>query len=205
MLCHKPSEPRAVFAVAAVLAAIVTLAACGGNDVTPVAAYESMATPAVTTPPPASFNDADVTFSQMMIMHHRKAVEMADLAAAHAANPQIKELAAKMKAGQEAEIATMRRWLVRWGKPVTPGAGMAEHNMPGAMSEQEMSKLKAARGAEVDKMFAQMMIAHHKGAIQMARDEQAGGVNPQAEHLAKTIEATQQAEILQLRMLLQRL
>jgi uncharacterized protein (DUF305 family) len=77
--------------------------------------------------------------------------------------------------------------------------------MPGMMSEQDMAKLEAAKGTAFDRMFAQMMIAHHNGAIAMARDEQAKGANPQAKALAVTIEKTQTAEVAKLQQILNRL
>jgi hypothetical protein len=48
------------------------------------------------------------------------------------------------------------------------------------------------------------VIAHPQGAIEMARTEQAAGSNPQAEELAGAIAATQQAEVEQLRKILDR-
>jgi uncharacterized protein (DUF305 family) len=63
------------------------------------------------------------------------------------------------------------------------------------MSDADLAKLKAASGKEFDKQFLQMMIAHHKGAIEMARTEQTDGSNPDAKALAGNIIQTQQAEI----------
>ncbi|MGP3933876.1 DUF305 domain-containing protein [Nonomuraea sp. KM88] len=77
-------------------------------------------------------------FAQMMIPHHEQAVEMADLAPARAADPEIKELAVKIKAAQDPEIRTMKGWLTGWGKAALEG-GMG-HDMPGVMSEKEMTK-----------------------------------------------------------------
>jgi uncharacterized protein (DUF305 family) len=128
---------------------------------------------------------------------------MAELAPERAADPEIKELAAKIKAAQDPEIQTMKGWLTEWGK-AAPEGGMG-HDMPGVMSEEDMTKLKAAKGAEFDKLFAQQMIAHHNGAIEMARTEQSGGSNPEAKELAKTIETAQQAEVEQLQKILDRL
>jgi uncharacterized protein (DUF305 family) len=48
------------------------------------------------------------------------------------------------------------------------------------------------------------VIAHPQGAIEMARTEQAAGSNPQAKELAGAIAATQQAEVEQLRKILDR-
>ncbi|MEV0819873.1 DUF305 domain-containing protein [Nonomuraea rubra] len=189
--------------------ALALLTACGGNGDS-MAGHEGMSSssgaPAVTSAsaqPSAAFNDADVMFAQMMIPHHEQAVEMADLASTRAADPEVKELAATIKAAQDPEIQTMKGWLTEWGK-AAPEGGMG-HDMPGVMSEEEMAKLEAAKGKEFDKLFAEQMIAHHNGAIEMARTEQSGGSNPQAKELAKTIETTQQAEVEQLRKILDRL
>lgn len=151
----------------------------------------------------AGYNDVDVMFAQMMIPHHEQAVEMADLAADRAQNKEIKDLAAKIKAAQDPEIRTMRGWLDTWGKP-GPSGGMG-HDMPGMMSKGDMKKLESSTGAAFDRLFARLMIAHHNGAIDMARTEQAQGLSDQAKSLAKTIESAQQAEVIKMQSLLTRL
>jgi uncharacterized protein (DUF305 family) len=60
----------------------------------------------------------------------------------------------------------------------------------------------AGRGAGFDRMFLEMMTAHHNGAIEMARTEQAEGQNPQALELAATIETDQTAEVEEMRQIL---
>ncbi|MEV4574075.1 DUF305 domain-containing protein [Nonomuraea jabiensis] len=194
--------------VAVAASGLALLTACGGNGDS-MAGHEGMTSagaPAATSAsaqPSAAFNDADVMFAQMMIPHHEQAVEMADLAATRASDPEVKELAAQIKAAQDPEIQTMKGWLTEWGKPA-PEGGMG-HDMPGVMSEEDMKKLEAAKGKAFDKLFVQQMIAHHNGAIAMAKTEQTGGSNPQAKELAKTIETTQQAEVEQLQKILDRL
>ncbi|MFG1702618.1 DUF305 domain-containing protein [Nonomuraea sp. M3C6] len=187
--------------------ALALLTACGGNGGS-MAGHEGMSSsaPAATTAsarPSATFNDADVMFAQMMIPHHEQAVDMADMAPTRASDPEIKDLAAEIKAAQDPESWTMRGLLAEWGKSASEGH--MGHGMTGVLSEKEMQKLEAAKGKEFDKLFAERMIAHHKGAIEMARTEQTGGSNPQAKDLAKTIETTQQAEVTQLRGILDRL
>ena len=161
------------------------------------------------SPASAAFNDADVEFVQMMIPHHQQAVQMAALAETRASDAQIKQLAGQIKAAQDPEIKTMTGWLTAWGKPSTMpsgGHGMpGMSSMPGEMSDEDMVKVEAAKGTEFDRMFAQMMIDHHDGAIEMARDEQAKGSNPDAKALAATIEKTQTAEVATLRQILDRL
>ncbi|MFI7423887.1 DUF305 domain-containing protein [Nonomuraea sp. NPDC049684] len=193
--------------LAAAAGALVLLTACGANDAASTAAPGATTASATVTasapPSQPSFNDADVMFAQMMIPHHQQAVEMAGLAPERAKDPEIKKLAADIKAAQDPEIQTMKGWLAEWGKPV-PAGGMG-HDMPGIMSAEDMKKLDGAKGAAFDRLFAEQMIAHHEGAIEMARTEQASGVNPQAKELAKAIESTQRAEVAQLRKLLDRL
>jgi uncharacterized protein (DUF305 family) len=67
--------------------------------------------------------------------------------------------------------------------------------MPGMMSTGDMDKLKAASGAAFDKQFAQMMIDHHNGAIEMAREVQKNGSNSDVKKLAADVEKSQQAEV----------
>ncbi|MEU4642041.1 DUF305 domain-containing protein [Micromonospora sp. NPDC023814] len=191
---------RAALAGATVTAALV-LTACGGDGhSSPGAGHGTPATsgPAATASGAAAFGDADAMFAQMMIPHHRQAVEMAELAATRAADPEVKRLAGEIKAAQAPEIATMSGWLSAWGRPVpSPGAETPhmDHGMPGMMSDADMQKLAAASGREFDRQFLTMMIAHHEGAVTMARDELARGVNAEAKALAQQIVTTQQAEI----------
>jgi hypothetical protein len=66
-----------------------------------------------------AFNDADVTFAQGMIPHHQQAIEMADIALdpATGASAQVRDLATRIKAGQDPEIQLMTGWLAAWGQP----------------------------------------------------------------------------------------
>ena len=41
------------------------------------------------------------------------------------------------------------------------------HAMPGMLSEEEMNRLRDARGAEFDRLFLSSMIQHHRGAVSM--------------------------------------
>ncbi|GAT71000.1 copper resistance protein [Planomonospora sphaerica] len=198
---------RLALATAAGSGVLMLLTACGGVDDTatgPTGA--TTAAPATSAPQQsATFNDADVTFAQNMIPHHQQAVEMAEMAESRASDPEVKELAAKIKSAQDPEITTLTTWLAQWGKPVTPEAGHGGHDMSGMMDEEDMNKLMAAKGTGFDRMFCETMIDHHEGAIEMAKTEQAQGANPDAKEMAKTIETAQQAEIEQMNEILARL
>ncbi len=201
------SPARRAALVAAGLIAAVALAACG-SDTGGGGAGPVKSSGGTSSKPGATFNSVDVMFLRMMTPHHQQAVEMATLAQTRAADPQVKQLAARIKASQTSEIATMNRWLTAWGQPsmkpsdhdmsAMPSGGMMPSgmpSMPGMMSSAEMARLKAATGKDFDEQFLQMMIVHHKGAIQMARAEQAYGSNPDVKAFAGRIINDQQAEI----------
>ncbi|MFF0484692.1 DUF305 domain-containing protein [Streptomyces sp. NPDC004435] len=198
---------RALGLTGAVAAAALLLAACGedgsmsGMDhggKTASASASTSAAPSAT----GSFNDADVMFAQMMIPHHEQALEMAKLADGRAEDAGIKQIVAAVEQAQDPEIRKMRAWLKGWGRPESAGAG---HSMAGMMSEQDMKKLADAKGEDFDRAFAELMIAHHEGAVKMARDEQKDGGNAEAKALAGEVVRAQTAEITELRKILDRL
>ncbi|MEX5632924.1 DUF305 domain-containing protein [Parafrankia sp. FMc2] len=184
--------------VAVTLALAATLAACGG-DGTPTA--PSSATAGGSSDVSAGdHNDADVMFAQMMIPHHQQAVKMAELAPGRAADPAVLTLAQQIGTAQTPEIETMTGWLAAWGRPTAmPGAGGhgGGHGTDdrGMMSEDDMAALQTASGPNFDRMFLEMMIRHHGGAIAMVLIEQRNGRFPDAVALARTIESTQAAEV----------
>ncbi len=162
---------------------------------------------ACSSSPDEEFNEADVTFAQDMIPHHRQATEMAALAESRTTNRQVLDLASQIDAAQEPEIETMTDWLESWDQEVPDS--MAGHegmdhsgSMPGMMSEQDMSALEDAQGSAFDEAFLTMMIEHHEGAIEMAATEQEDGSNSDAVALARTIEEDQTAEVDRMRTLL---
>jgi uncharacterized protein (DUF305 family) len=178
---------RKTLTAALLAASLLTLAACGSDD---KAGSE------------AGHNDADVTFAQQMIPHHRQAVEMAQLAGTRTTDEEVKELAADIEAAQDPEIKIMTGWLESWGEDVPAddmsgmdSGDMSMDEMEGMMSPEEMGDLEAASGAEFDRMFLTMMIEHHEGAIKMAKTEQEAGEYPDATALAEDIETAQTAEI----------
>ncbi len=198
---------RAIATAAGAVAVLAISAACGGNDSgTGHSADHAASAPssASAAPNQQDHNDADVMFAQHMIPHHQQAVEMSDiLLAKQGVDPRITDLATRIKAAQGPEIKQMRDWLGQWGNPpmppMAPGDG---HDMPGMsgdsmgmMSDEQMSALKQADGAEAGKLFLSGMITHHEGAIAMAQKEIKDGSFAPAIELARSIATTQQQEI----------
>ncbi|MFE6095986.1 DUF305 domain-containing protein [Streptomyces tuirus] len=222
MTAHNTALRRRVAIVSAVAAGGLLLAACGGNDMEGMdhgsgsSASATASQAAGDNPAPGAFNDADVMFAQMMIPHHEQALEMSKLADGRASDAEIKTLAADIEKAQDPEIKTMKSWLKAWGKPESAqesmpgmdhGSGGMDHGsgMSGMMSEEDMKKLEAAKGTDFDRMFAQMMIKHHEGAITMAEDEQKKGRNATAKELAAAVVKTQSAEVEKFEKILDRL
>ncbi|GAA4659941.1 DUF305 domain-containing protein [Arthrobacter cryoconiti] len=145
-------------------------------------------------------NAADTTFAQMMTPHHVQAVQMSDIMLAKSGlDPKIMALATDIKAAQGPEIKKMNTWLTGWSEP-TAMAG--NHSMNGMMSATDLDKLKAAQGTEASKLFLTQMIAHHEGAVEMAKSEVTDGKNADAVALAKSIVASQETEIKNMKDLL---
>jgi len=74
--------------------------------------------------------------------------------------------------------------------------------MPGMVDQPTIDRLRTLNGPDFDKLWLQSMISHHQGAIGMAQAEIAHGQNPDAIALAKSIIATAQAEIDQMKQML---
>lgn len=185
--------------VATALATLGLISACGGGM---GGMDHGSGSSTGSAPAGATFNDADVMFAQMMIPHHQQAVQLATLADTKASDPEIKQLAAQIKAAQDPEITTMSGWLTGWGRPSAAAGGHSMpgmSGMPGMMSEQEMTALSQATGTDFDRRFARGMIAHHNGAIQMAKDEQAKGSNSAAKAMAAAMVRNEQDEVERLR------
>ncbi|MEX1218439.1 MAG: DUF305 domain-containing protein [Acidimicrobiales bacterium] len=155
----------------------------------------------IVIPEGANFNSTDVGFAQGMIPHHAQAVEMSDMAIEESSNPEILRLARNIKAAQQPEIDQMTGWLTGWGQkvPEASGAhsmdGMDSMMMAGMMSEADMAKLEQSSGASFDRLWLELMVLHHEGALEMVPDEISGGKNPDVIALANTIATSQQAEI----------
>lgn len=194
--------------VTAILSVIpFTLGACSSNGDHGGMGTEqgTTVTPATADEQAAAFNDADVAFAQGMVPHHEQAVEMAELAVdpARKAGPDVVDLATRIEAAQGPEIELMSGWLQAWGQSDEMDmSGDDMGSMDGMMTEDQLETLATATESEFDRMWLEMMTAHHEGAVAMAETEQADGSNPEAVALAWEIIASQQVEIEEMQELL---
>jgi len=118
-------------------------------------------------PAGAIYTVADVEFMQGMIAHHAQAIHMSRMAEAHKANPRLLKLAVKIDQSQVAEIRIMQQWLLNNGQSAPDTSSWRTMTMPGMLTDAQLKKLDAATGVEFDRLFLELMITHHKGALQM--------------------------------------
>ena len=174
------------------LTATLTLAACGSHS----NHSNTNGTAVENSSSAAGFNDADVMFAQMMIPHHEQAIEMSDMALdpSTQASKTVSDLATQIKAAQDPEIKEMKDLLAAWGQPLTAEMDHGS-DMDGMLSMDDMQKLGSLKGPDFDYFWAQSMIAHHEGAIDMAEVVLADGSNAEALALANAIVSAQTTEI----------
>jgi uncharacterized protein (DUF305 family) len=151
----------------------------------------------------AGLNHADVMFLQGMIPHHQQAIDMSKVVPAHSKNADVIALAAKIQAAQQPEIDEMNKWLTDAGQSGSMGGmDMGDMGGMGMMSDSEMTDLEAANGSAFDKLFLTGMIAHHEGAVHMAKAIIANGQDSRVRELATNILTGQTAEIEQMKAML---
>ena len=204
---------------------VLVLAGCGGTDGEPAAeTAPNIVQPGAPGDPSTTlsaeqldafetptFGQPDVAFMQGMIHHHAQALRMTALVPTRSAGKDIPLLAERMELSQEAEIEQMQAWLEERDQPVPllhPGHGHAHGAgqvlMPGMLTEAELKRLEAAGGRAFDRLFLELMIRHHEGALTMVRRLYAsgGGLEPEADLFARHVEADQAIEIARMEQLL---
>ena len=116
--------------------------------------------------------EADVQFMQGMIGHHAQALEMTELLSTRTNSDDMRKMALRIDQSQTDEIKMMQEWLKRRGAPL-PDPHAHHHGgklMPGMLTAEEMARLAAAKGAEFDRLFLELMIKHHEGALVMVKE-----------------------------------
>ncbi|MEH0844301.1 DUF305 domain-containing protein [Micromonospora sp. CPCC 205711] len=170
-------------------------------------------TPGLTRPGDTS---AEAGFARDMTTHHSQAVEMGLLAFQRGTDGEVRQIGGDIASGQQGEVGTMQTWLRLWGLDPTgsepamawmpDGAGLVRNGlMPGMATPEEMAKLRAAQGRELDVLFLQMMIRHHLGGIHMLDGILDEGHDEDVLRVAQTMRNTQQTDLTNLQAALKRL
>ena len=159
---------------------------------------------------------ADAGFARDMQTHHAQAVEMAFLVRDRSDDEELRTVAYDIITSQQQQAGQMYGWLVQWGLPQTGsrppmawvGGEHAEAHasvdgaMPGMATTAQLDELRAATGVEAERIFLQLMIAHHEGGVAMADAAVADASTPEVQTLAGAISAAQTSEIALLQQLL---
>lgn len=144
---------------------------------------------------------ADVQFMQGMIGHHEQAVEMVGLMPTRTTSDGLRQLGLRIDVSQRDEIKMMHSWLRARGQQIPDEHAMHMHGamlMPGMLTQEEMDRLAAAKGAEFDRQFLSGMIKHHAGALTMVQELFAtagAGQDSEIYAFASDVDADQRMEI----------
>jgi uncharacterized protein (DUF305 family) len=156
-------------------------------------------------------------FARDMTTHHAQAVEMGLIAWQRAESPTVRSLGVDIATGQQSQIGAMQAWLKQWHLDPTGSqpqmAWMPEGRaalgpdglMPGLANGEQMTKLRTAKGRELDILFLQLMIRHHLGGIHMVDGILAKTDDAEVVEAAQTMKANQQTELNNLQAELTRL
>jgi uncharacterized protein (DUF305 family) len=160
------------------------------------------------------YTEADVRFMQGMIAHHAQALEMTELLYARTGNETMHKLARRIDLSQADEIGMMKGWLRARAEEVPDTSSHHAHGgapmmlMPGMLTEEQMERLASAKDAAFDRLFLELMIQHHRGALSMVEEllETPGaGQSPEIFAFTSDIVADQQMEIDRMHAMLQEL
>ncbi|WP_053850131.1 DUF305 domain-containing protein [Streptomyces sp. NRRL B-24085] len=152
--------------------------------------------PAADPTRPASFNDTDTAWIQLMIPMDERARLLTDLAPARAGRPALADWAAESGRRLEDELGKLRELLKLSGIPDTrPHEG---HNMPGMVTLDTIGRAKATRGGDFDQLLTRGLRAHLVQVRALCTSERTSGSSPRARDLAAEIEKSAAEQITRL-------
>lgn len=177
----------------AVIAAIALVLTVAGPSIR--AALSNDEETATSTSADADYNGTDVHFLGMMVPHHQQAIDMSDvLLGSDVDDAKVRDLAQRIKDGQERENEQMRAWADEWGIEKDM-EHHSTHIANGMFHPEQLEQFEALRGDELRTAFLEMMHFHHNHVIKMTQDEvDRGGYEPLRE-MAKEMIEVQTAEM----------
>ena len=170
---------------------------------------------------PPTDTSVEAGFARDMQVHHQQGVELAMIVRDASDDPDVRLLAYDIATTQAQQSGQLYGWLRSWGlsqagtEPsmtwmTRPAAdGTAAHDMhdadaeahapgapmPGLATPDQVAALRAATGVDSERRFLELMIAHHRGAIEMADAALARSSNDVMVPFARSIVQSQEAEI----------
>lgn len=146
-------------------------------------------------------NDVDVHFVGMMVPHHDQAIEMSDvLLASDVEDPAVRDLAQRIKEGQERENEQMLAWADEWG--IEEDMELHSHHIANGMFiPSQLEAFHNLSGDELRAEFLEMMHHHHAEVIAMTQGEVDNGGYAPLKKMAKEMIAVQTAEMREMEQL----
>lgn len=146
---------------------------------------------------------ADLAFAAEMVPHHSQALQLSNHVLAHERiDERVAASAEFILVDQSDEISQMSGWLDAWsagGHSGHSGHGDNDdhrvHAMPGMVPQARVDGLRELPAAAAEVEFLVLMIAHHRGAVDMAHDYLADAHNSYTSSTARHIIREQEIEI----------
>ena len=119
-----------------------------------------------------SYIIADVEFLQGMIVHHEQAIIMSNMADERTNNKTIIDLAKRIDVSQEDEINFMESWLKQRNEYMNKMQDKHHMHMSmvGMATPKQLNDLQNSNSTDFDRLFLQLMITHHDGALEMVEE-----------------------------------
>jgi uncharacterized protein (DUF305 family) len=160
----------------------------------PVAMYAAAGDPDSDSP--------EAGFLRDMMPHHTQAVEMSLIIRDRTDDEQLRFLATDITLSQQNQIGMMQGWLQMWDlSPNLDGPAMAwmdhpiEGRMPGMAVPEDIERLRTLPVDEAEVLYLQLMIPHHRSAVDMADAYLQRGDQEDVSAFAENIVRVQDLEI----------
>ncbi|MHA3703871.1 DUF305 domain-containing protein [Jatrophihabitans sp. YIM 134969] len=174
-----------------------------------VAAASALIAVIVVRPSYPGDDSPEAGFARDMQQHHAQAVEMSFIVRDRTDDSATRLLAYDILTTQENQEGQMLGWLQNWGDSqarTAPAMAWMGHDMagmgdmtgatmPGMATPAQLAKLRTLSGRAAEILFLQLMIAHHKGGVEMAQAILGLTEQPEVVQLANSMMTSQQSEI----------
>lgn len=141
---------------------------------------------------------ADERFVTMMLPHHRLGLAMIEQSMGRVADVEVRRLIFEMSGYHTRESHELEHLAHQWGADEAV-------DFPGRISDERLEQVVVRDGLAFDIGWLEVMIEHHQGAITIARDALADGVDPDVRRLAEQVLAVQVPEVAAMESVLARL
>jgi uncharacterized protein (DUF305 family) len=130
-----------------------------------------------------------------MVPHHQLGIEMIDSAVLRSDDVRLRKLVFQMQSYHEHELHELSSRLQQW--EISPA-----EIFPGSIDPSRLAAIDQLSGPAYDIAWLDAMVEHHEGAIAIGKEEIASGQLPDLIDVAKKVVSTQQAEIIEMKQLL---